>query len=280
MTEERSLEDRMLANLVSHQAAVRPRAVSRRRPISMKSRIVAMTGVVVAIVVAVISSSFMSPAPSPTLQMAAAHSAEAVRNEKSHTLLKVTEYFPAGETKSRDTWTDGSDPSFLLEIDYGQDGNVLSESGARTVGENRETVLVDHRARTTSHALVPSTEDSSSGDGTTPAGGTLTPRVGAFTPYGIAEAYEQKVLTVKGEEVVDGVQRIRVDEAIPNDGNHFAKSRTWWIDMNTYLPVKMTMDTIIVGPDSKVTFDYEWIDRTPENLAKLWPSVPQEYQEK
>ncbi|RKR89985.1 hypothetical protein BDK92_4349 [Micromonospora pisi] len=87
-------------------------------------------------------------------------------------------------------------------------------------------------------------------------------------PKELQDALAGGTLTLVGEESLDGRATVHL-RWVPVPGS----TTDIWVDADTYLPVRKTS----AGPKASDEINFEWLPRTPENLAKVEGAAPADY---
>ncbi|MFI6758769.1 hypothetical protein ACIBF5_06440 [Micromonospora sp. NPDC050417] len=87
-------------------------------------------------------------------------------------------------------------------------------------------------------------------------------------PQELQDALASGTLTLVGEESLNGKATVHL-RWIPVPG----ATTDIWVDADTYLPVRKTS----AGPKASDQTNFEWLPRTPENLAKVEGAAPADY---
>lgn len=85
-------------------------------------------------------------------------------------------------------------------------------------------------------------------------------------PEDLRSALEKGKITVVGKEAVGGDETLHLRVQ--------GGSTELWIDLGTYLPVRLTYAFKAGDATPVTTLNYQWLDRTAENLAKLELTPP------
>ncbi|GAB3947842.1 hypothetical protein [Micromonospora vulcania] len=101
----------------------------------------------------------------------------------------------------------------------------------------------------------------------------------ALNPDGLKRALDNGKLTLVGKESVDGKPAVHLQwlggpDSAMDQAKTTEASMQIWVDSETYLPVRV----ISKGFGGTTTTNFEWLPRTPENLAKLEVTAPAGYQ--
>jgi hypothetical protein len=148
-------------------------------------------------------------------------------------------------------WIDGQS---LHQLDRNADGHPTRELAARLtpgVPGAMQSLIIDYVAKTWSMRDL-----TASADIPLPQ---LPPPGGHGTQ--LAADLASGAAVVRANEIVDGRLATRVDTTQP-----VGVVTSQWFDAETYLPIQSGV------PGSVVT--YQWLPRSPEVLASLWPSIP------
>ncbi|WP_326561173.1 hypothetical protein [Micromonospora sp. NBC_01796] len=87
-------------------------------------------------------------------------------------------------------------------------------------------------------------------------------------PAELKDALATGTLKLVGEETLDGKATVHLQWVpVPSSTTDI------WVDAESYLPVRK----VSAGPKAIDTVDFEWLPRTPENLAKLEGAAPADY---
>jgi len=99
-------------------------------------------------------------------------------------------------------------------------------------------------------------------------GESASPPVAGSATRWIQNALADGTMVEEGTEVVDGRELIRLHQVVEAYGER--EERVLLVDPDTHRPVRV----VYPGTDNEYVQTYEYLERTPENLAVLSPPVP------
>jgi hypothetical protein len=155
-----------------------------------------------------------------------------------------------GRDYRSEMWFDEADPYAFRQLEW--DGSSAAiDSSTRLSGDQLETITWDIAAGSATRTRIPD-----------PSG---TGEPGQSQSERLRSAFEGGKLELLGTPTLDGRKTyLLADPSEPS------VARRIWVDAKTFLPVRMT-----AGPDaSSYDMHYEWLPRTPVNLAALVTTPP------
>jgi len=168
-------------------------------------------------------------------------------------------------TYRAEMWFDEAHPERFRSLDYGDDGQPAIDGAMRggVEGGQRVTRTIDHQRRTWSDTrATPPRASRAAGD----EGGLEAPVPLSFAARGVLDAER---LTLLERTEVRGRQALVLADDEPG------MNRRLVIDAETYLPIRMTASW---APGESYVIDYQWLVRTGETAALLWPDPPAGYE--
>jgi hypothetical protein len=88
-------------------------------------------------------------------------------------------------------------------------------------------------------------------------------------PAGLRAQLREGILSIVGQDRVDGRDAVHL-RLNPDPGTTALVGMDIWVDAQSFLPLKVTGHKM----DTQLDIAYEWLPRTPENLARIALTVP------
>jgi len=254
-------EERLLANLERHRQELPelPAARSvRRRPRLLRPALVALAlaagGAAAFVLVGRLGGDTREATSATTIREITRQTQSALAGA-GELIAHATQHDANGAVT--ETWDDGVAHRILTELRL--DGALSRVTVFRGLPGKVRVDAVNYNARTweTVTTKLP------------PGSPTLGSRT--HLPEQLRDRLRRGSLALVGEEVVQGHDTLHL-RTLPGFGagtRGVQNTRLdFWVDAGTYLPVRQTTHSSVNGRSIGATIDYEWLPRTPENVAK------------